>query len=103
MARVLPSDGEILALWAGGMRRPEIATRFGVTVHAIRRACERARGRIETSPNADRSFTHVGGQPVEHRDTKAADTGLHVTDAYKVEPLEKDDVSDLLREWGAAC
>lgn len=102
-ARVLPSDGEILSLWAGGMTQRSIAERYGVSKSSVHFACERANGRAFTSPYADKTFIRAGTVPVEHRDTKPVDAGLHVTDAYTVEPLEKDDVSDLLREWGAAC
>lgn len=81
----------------------QIARRFGVAIATVHGACERASGRGFTSPYADKTFSRAGALPVEHRETKPADTGLHLADAYTVEPLEKEDVSDLLREWGAAC
>lgn len=62
-----------------------------------RRRKLRQRIRNGVGVTSDRAFTHVGAQPVEHRQTKALPSGAHIKTTYRADPA---DVDDLLREWG---
>jgi hypothetical protein len=48
------------------------------------------------TPTPDATFTHVGREPVAHREIRALPSGSQLSGRL----TEIDDVDDLLREWG---
>lgn len=68
-------------------------------VRANRREASKRQRESHRGVYTDRSFTHVGRDPIVHHETKALPSGPHRSPNSS--PLTGiDDVDDLLREWG---